>query len=79
MMDSQEGNFMDRSILIVATALAILVVITILEYARREFTKKRREYRLNQALRRGLNQADYQRGPRVVQWQACEPTSARLS
>ena len=70
---------MDRSIIFVAAALAVVVVITVLEYARREFNKKRRDHRMSQALRRGLTQTTVQRTPRVVNWQSCETTSVRCS
>jgi hypothetical protein len=52
-----------------------------LGWARRELTKKRKDYRMGQALRRGIANPD---GIRtcimpVVKWQACESTSARCS
>jgi hypothetical protein len=52
-----------------------------LGWARRELNKKRTDYRMGQALRRGLANPDCirTRALPVVQWQACESTSARWS
>jgi hypothetical protein len=52
-----------------------------LGWMRREFTKKRNDNRMSQALRRGLANPDGMRmrprGVQVLQWQTCESTSAR--
>jgi hypothetical protein len=52
-----------------------------LGWARREFAKKRLDYRMGQALRRGIANPDGVRmnAVPVVQWQTCESTSARWS
>jgi hypothetical protein len=52
-----------------------------LGWVRREVRKKRNDYRMGQALRRGLANPDgIRRRPyQVVQWQTCESTSARWS
>jgi hypothetical protein len=52
-----------------------------LGWARRELNKKRTDNRMGQALRRGLANPDGIRRSAlpVVQWQACESTSARWS
>jgi hypothetical protein len=48
---------------------------------RRGLAKKRNDHRMGQALRRGLANPDGVRthAMPVVQWQTCEPTSARWS
>jgi len=50
-----------------------------LSWAHRELTKKRKDSRMGQALRRGLENPEgvRTRAVPVVQWQACESTSAR--
>jgi hypothetical protein len=52
-----------------------------LDWMRREVTKKRNDYRMGQALRRGLANPEGMRprGLQVVQWQSCESTSAQWS
>ena len=52
-----------------------------LGWAHRELLKKRADYRMGQALRRGLANPDgvRTRVAPVVQWQTCESTSARWS
>jgi len=66
---------------LIASALGLLVTAAALNIARREFSKKRREHRMGQALRRGLLEPDgiHNRQARMVQWQACETTTARFS
>jgi hypothetical protein len=51
------------------------------DWARRELTKKRKSYRMGQALRRGIANPDGIRARilPVVKWQACESISARWS
>jgi len=61
---------MERTIIFLAALVTFAIVLSVLEYSRREFNKKRREYRMSQALRRGLSQTEIQRGPRVIQWQS---------
>ena len=48
-----------------------------LNWARRELNKKRTDYRMSQALRRGLANPDGERprGLRVLQWQSCESSA----
>ncbi|HEX3743518.1 MAG TPA: hypothetical protein VHW09_06300 [Bryobacteraceae bacterium] len=50
-----------------------------LDWVFRGLNKKRNDYRMGQALRRGLANPDGVRNSRIriVQWQACESTSAR--
>lgn len=50
-------------------------------WMRREVMKKRNDYRMGQALRRGLANPDgmQQRALQVVQWQSCEFTSPHWS
>ena len=49
-------------------------------WAHREVERKRRNYRMNQALRRGLANPEGVRRPlQVVQWQSCGSTSAHCS
>ena len=52
-----------------------------LGWAHRELNKKRNDYRMGQALRRGLANPDGVRARvmPVVKWQTCESTSARCS
>lgn len=52
-----------------------------LHWARRQFTKKRNDYRMGQALRRGLTASDGvgRAAVQVVQWQSCESTSTHWS
>jgi hypothetical protein len=52
-----------------------------LDWARRKVTEKRNDYRIGQALRRGLANPDgvRTRSLQVVQWQSCESTSAQSS
>jgi hypothetical protein len=73
---------MDHSIAYVAIALCLVAIAAGLNYARLGFTRKRRDYRMSQALRRGLELPDgvqLRCGPRVIQWQSCETGSMRLS
>ena len=66
---------MDHSIAYVAIALCLVAIAA-------GFTRKRRDYRMSQALRRGLELPDgvqLRCGPRVIQWQSCETGSMRLS
>jgi hypothetical protein len=50
-------------------------------WAQRELEKKKNDFRMGQALRRGLGNPEGLRTPvtPVVQWQECESTSARCS
>lgn len=52
-----------------------------LDWARRKVTTKRKDYRMGQALRRGLANPDgvQMQSLPVVQWQSCESTSAQWS
>jgi hypothetical protein len=52
-----------------------------LGWAHRQVIRKRKDYRMGQALRRGLaNPEGIRNRPlQVVQWQTCESTSARWS
>ena len=59
------------TILVVGCTL-ILVMFVGLDYSRRELVRKRQEYRMRQALRRGLAQPDaaqLRNGPRVLSQQ----------
>ena len=79
MMESQEGKTMEHSIIALTACVTLgLSVSMALEFARRQFTKKRNLYRMNQALRRGLSRQGepWSPSPRVVEWQTCEPSSA---
>jgi hypothetical protein len=72
---------MEHSITIpMVSAFLVLALAMALNFAHREFTKKRRDYRMSQALRRGLAQSDTDdrmpaRPPQMLQWQSCENTS----
>jgi hypothetical protein len=77
---------MEHSItILMVSAFLVLAVAMTLDFAHREFTKKRKEYRMGQALRRGLAQSDLAqsdtddrtpaRPPQMLQWQSCENTS----
>jgi predicted lysophospholipase L1 biosynthesis ABC-type transport system permease subunit len=73
---------MEHSItLLLISATAMLLAAVGLTWARREFTRKRKDYRMSQALRRGLANPDgiRPRGLQVVQWQSCESTSVHFS
>ena len=72
---------MNQSITYIAATLFVLIVAAGLDHARRELLKKRRDYRMGQALRRGLLQSDvpFRNTARVLPWQSCETTSAHLS
>jgi hypothetical protein len=51
-----------------------------LDYLRRQLSMKRKDYRMRAALRRGLFNSDgvqMSHAPRMIQWQACEPSSRR--
>ncbi len=60
---------------------AFLVVGIGFGWAQRKLMQKRNDYRMGQALRRGLVNPDGVRSrvAPVVQWQECESTSARCS
>jgi len=62
-------------------ALGSVVAGVLLGWMRRQVTKKRNDYRMGQALRRGLANPDGMRPHtvQVVQWQTCESTSAHWS
>jgi hypothetical protein len=51
------------------------------DWMRREVTKKRNDYRMGQALRRGLANPEGMQSHdlQVVQWQSCESTSSHCS
>lgn len=72
---------MERSIMILTvSSFLVLALAMALDFAHREFTKKRKDYRMGQALRRGLAQSDTDdrtpaRPPQMLQWQSCENTS----
>jgi hypothetical protein len=82
MMGSQESNHMEQIITIsLVSATGLMGAGVGLGWVRREVTKKPNDYRIGQALRRGLANPD---GIRIrtlpmVQWQTCESTSARWS
>jgi hypothetical protein len=61
------------------SAVGVLATGVGLSWAQRELTKKKNDHRIGQALRRGLANPETIRTRRapVVQWQACESTSAR--
>jgi len=63
------------------SSTALLLAGVGLGWMRRELTKKRRDHRMSQALRRGLANPEGMRprGLQVVQWQSCESTSAQWS
>jgi hypothetical protein len=82
MMGSREGNYMEQIMTIsLVSATGLLGAGVGLGWARRELTKKRNDYRMSQALRRGLANPDGVRPRRlqVIQWQSCESTSAHCS
>jgi hypothetical protein len=74
---------MDHStIVFFVSASCLLVIATGLNSARREFARKRREYRMAQALRHGLRQAQgIEAGSpaRAIEWQSSEIPSVRFS
>jgi len=64
------------------TGCFVLALAVGLDYLRRELSKKRKDYRMRSALRKGLSNPDgvqMSRAPRMIHWQECEPSSARLS
>jgi hypothetical protein len=63
------------------SATALLGAGMVLAWMRREVAKKRNDYRMGQALRRGLANPEGMRpgGLQVVQLQSCESTSAQCS
>jgi len=73
---------MEHLIALLLVAATVMLMASVgLNWAHRELTRKRKDYRMSQALRRGLANPDGVRphGLRVVQWQPCETTSARCS
>jgi hypothetical protein len=75
---------MDHSMTVYfVTALCLLTIAAGLNMARREFNKKRRDYRMNQALRRGLMESEgleqIRNRSRVIEWQSCESASGPCS
>ena len=61
------------------SAVAVLAGGVALDWIGRKLTKKRNDYRMGQALRRGLANPEGMR-PRtlqVLQWQSCESNSAQ--
>jgi hypothetical protein len=63
------------------SAIGLLATGIGLNWAQRELTRKKKDHRMGQALRRGLGNPAVARtrmAP-VVKWQECESTSARLS
>lgn len=58
--------------ILILTVIALTLAATTLDYLRREFTTKRRDNRMGQALRRGLSQAAGMQpiasNPRAIQW-----------
>jgi len=73
---------MEQSI-IVLTVFCFLVLVAgvALDAIRRGLTKKRNDYRMGQALRRGLAHTGAVPAPRarVLGWQSCQNTSLPLS
>ena len=70
---------MEYAIIVLTLCAALGLGVTAgFDYARRQFTRKRNLYRMGQALRRGLSQpgGPWSPAPRVVEWHACESTSA---
>jgi hypothetical protein len=73
---------MEHSIALLLVSSTVMLMVSVgLGWARREFTKKRNDYRMSQALRRGLANPNgvWPRGLQVVQWQSCETSSVRCS
>jgi hypothetical protein len=74
---------MDHStIVFFVSASCLLVIATGLNAARREFARKRREYRMARALRHGLRRAqgiEVGSPVRLIEWQSCEIPSVRFS
>lgn len=72
---------MDRStIAFFVFTSCLLLIATGLNALRREYALKRREHRMTQALRQGLQLTEglaEARRVRVIQWPACETNSAR--
>lgn len=61
-------------------AIGLLVAGVAFDWAWREWNKQRQDYRMGQALRRGLANPDGVRArPLMVQWQTCESRSAHCS
>jgi len=64
------------------TGCLVLALAFGLDYLRRQLSMKRKDYRMRVALRHGLSNPDgvqMSRAPRVIQWQACEPSAPRFS
>jgi len=61
--------------------IAVTAVAVGVGLAHRQFNRKRMDDRMSQALRRGIAnpQGAQDRPIEVLQWQTCEPTSARWS
>jgi len=74
---------MDHStIVFFVSALCVLAIAAGLNAARREFARKRRRNRMARALRLGVQQAEgiaVAGRARVIEWQAFETASGRLS
>ena len=74
---------MDHStIVFLVSAACLLVIAAGLNSARREYARKRREYRMAQALRHGLRRAqgmEVGSAARLIEWQSCEIPSVRFS
>jgi hypothetical protein len=75
-------QYMEHSIeILTVSSFLVLIVGTGLDFARRGFTKKRNDYRMGRALRRGLANTDGlpAQGARVLEWQSCETSSPHWS
>ena len=73
---------MEHSVMVLmVAAFLVLAVAAGLDFGRRQFTRKRNDYRMGQALRRGFSQpgGPWTQSPQVVEWQSCENTSVPWS
>ena len=69
----ERASLMEHSLTILVVGCTLILVMFVgLDYSRRELVRKRQEYRMRQALRRGLAQPDaaqLRNGPRVLSQQ----------
>ena len=68
--------------ILVVSGVAMLMLSAGFDLAHRTLSKKRKDYRMRQALRRGLADPDgvqARKQPRLIQWQSCDTSSVRFS
>ena len=66
----------------VITGVLVLALAVALDHSHRALVKKRKDYRMRQALRHGLAHPEgtpFRNRVQVIQWQACETSSLRCS